>query len=77
MPGETRYYKKDFVMFPILERTNNISIFEFFFNYFNGFNLFDYLIFGAKYAIGLFILIGAGHLKSKYGGKGWREESDE
>ena len=77
MLGETRYYKKDFVMFPILEGTNNTSIFEVFSNYFNVFNLFEYPIFGAKYAIGLYILIGAGHLISKYGGKGWREEPDE
>jgi len=64
-------------MFPILERTNNTSLFEIFANFFSGFGPADYLAFGAKYAIGLFIIIGAGHLITKYGGKGWREETDE
>ena len=64
-------------MFPILERTNETPLMDIFADFFNGFGVADYLVFGVKTAVGLFILIGAGHLISKYGGKGWREETDD
>ena len=64
-------------MFPILARTNDTSLYNIFANFFSGFGPLDYQAFGAKYAVGLFIIIGAGHLISRYGGKGWREEANE